>query len=204
MSRCQIAKCIDKRVPRLCIGRCTLALLDQFCSQRFPFHSSYASQLASTMISIATRLTFVLLLSTLSPSLVVAEQKAYLKSAHRNSVNPGFSKGDCPTSPKNDPYGWHFILKGSTAAFKAINCTFRLAGTVTEMIQQPSNKHAYVFTPTSDTLVDAWAMIDGSDTEFVLSHVCSPSGVSASLTTTTTKLSTFASFRDDDFHFILA
>lgn len=146
------------------------------------------------MISLATGITYVLLLLILSAS-VAAEQKAYLKSAHRNSVNPGFSKGDCPVSPNNDPYGWHFILKGNTASFTSINCTFQLAGTVTEMIQQPSNKHAYVFTPTSDTLLDAWAMVDGSETEFVLSHVCSPSGSSASVTTTTTKLSKFVSFR---------
>ena len=44
------------------------------------------------------------------------------------------------------------------------------------MIQTPSDKHAYVFTPTADKLLGAWAGVNGPETEFILSHVCSPSG----------------------------
>ena len=121
-----------------------------------------------------TRLTTYAFFVYIICPMVIADQKAYLKTAHRNSPNPGFSAGDCPTSPDNYQYGWHFILKGSTSSFTSINCTFKNAGTVTNMVQQPSNKHAYVFTPTSDVLVDAWAIVGGSENEFVLSHVCSP------------------------------
>ena len=42
------------------------------------------------------------------------------------------------------------------------------------MIRTPNNQHAYVFTETADTILGAYAVVRGSQTEFVLSHVCSP------------------------------
>lgn len=91
------------------------------------------------------------------------------------SVNPGFEAGDCPASSDGYLYGWHFVQTDTTTSFISINCTFQKAGQVTKMIQMPSNKHAYVFTPTSDTILGAWAVVSGSQTEFLLSHVCNPS-----------------------------
>jgi len=91
------------------------------------------------------------------------------------SVNPGFEAGDCPASSDGYLYGWHFVQRDTTTSFISINCTFQKAGQVTKMIQMPSNKHAYVFTPTSDTILGAWAVVSGSQTEFLLSHVCHPS-----------------------------
>ena len=99
---------------------------------------------------------------------------AYLKAAHIGSVNPGFTAGDCPTHSGDEQYGWHFILGGVTTSFVSIRCIFEKAGIVTNMTQVPTNKHAYVFTETPDKLLNASAVVDGSDTEFVLSHVCSP------------------------------
>lgn len=107
--------------------------------------------------------------TTLAPG----TQKAYLKPAHIGSQNPGFQTGQCPTS-SDGPYGWHFVLQGTSTSFVSIHCLFQSAGVVTSMIQTPTNKHAYVFTPTADTLLDAWAVVQGPDTEFVLSHVCNP------------------------------
>lgn len=89
-------------------------------------------------------------------------------------MNPGFSKGDCPTSADGHNYGWHFILPDRTNSFVTINCTFEKAGIITKMIQVPTGMHAYVFTPTPDTLRRGWAEITGTSTRFVLSHVCNP------------------------------
>lgn len=106
--------------------------------------------------------------TTLAPG----TQKAYLKDAHIGATNPGFQAGDCPASPDGYGFGWHFVLKGTSSSFVSIHCLFKSAGVVTSMIQTPTNKHAYVFTPTADTLLDAWAVVQGPDTEFNLSHVC--------------------------------
>lgn len=91
------------------------------------------------------------------------------------SVNPGFQTGTCPVSPDGYLYGWHFVLKDTTTSFVSINCLFKKAGLVTSMIKTPTDKHAYVFTSTADTLLDAWAVVNGPQTEFNLSHVCTPS-----------------------------
>ncbi|CAF2987948.1 unnamed protein product, partial [Rotaria sp. Silwood2] len=99
---------------------------------------------------------------------------AYLKTAHIGSVNPGFPSGDCPISSNGYKFGWHFVLSGTKTSFVSIKCVFEKAGSVTTMQQVPTNKHAYVFTPTSDKIRNASAVVDGPDTEFVLSHVCNP------------------------------
>lgn len=109
-----------------------------------------------------------------STTLASGYQKAYLKDAHVGSTNPGFQQGSCPVSPNGDLYGWHFVLPGTDTSFVSINVLFKSAGLVTTMIQVPSNKHAYVFTPTADTLLGAWAVVNGPATQFNLSHVCSP------------------------------
>lgn len=104
----------------------------------------------------------------------LATQLAYLKTAHINSTNPGFKVGSCPSSSDGKLYSWHFVLPDSSSAFISINCTFKQAGTNTKMIQVPTAKHAYVYTPTPDMLLGAWATVSGVDAWFVLSHVCNP------------------------------
>ena len=99
---------------------------------------------------------------------------AYLKAAQVGSENPGFLTADCPISPDGYLYGWHFVLKETISRFLSINCTFDKAGIVTKMIQLPSNRHAFVFTSTSDTLLNAFAVVVGPYTEIVLRHICSP------------------------------
>lgn len=106
-----------------------------------------------------------------------ASQTAYLKTVHIGSTNPGFQAGDCPVSPDGYQYGWHFILSGTKTNFTSIRCTFKTAGIVTTMIQAPTKKHAYVFTSTADTILAASAIVNGPETEFVLSHVCSPNNL---------------------------
>ncbi|CAF4473352.1 unnamed protein product [Rotaria socialis] len=105
--------------------------------------------------------------TTLAPG----TQKAHLNSTHVGSTNPGFQQGDCPVSV-NGAFGWHFVLTGTSTSIVSIRCVFNAAGVVTSMIQVPSDKHAYVFTRTGDTLLEASAVVNGPDTEFNLSNVC--------------------------------
>ena len=100
------------------------------------------------------------------------EHEACLKGVHRGATNPGFETEDCPPSPDGYPYGWHFVFQGTDTRFVSIKCTFANEGVVTKIID-PRSKHAYVFTRSPDTLVDASAIAIGPDNEFVLSHVCS-------------------------------
>ena len=104
----------------------------------------------------------------------VASATASLKAAHIGSVNPGFTTGDCPLSPDGDQYGWHFVFPGTKTSFVSISCFFEKAGKIIKMIQVPSNKHAYVFTPGPDKLQSAYAVVSGPDTVFLLSHICTP------------------------------
>jgi hypothetical protein len=122
------------------------------------------------------RLGLVLVIAMLSiPSMVTGVRYAYLISTHVGAQNPGFlpEGNDCPTSLNGYKYGWHFVLEGETS-FSSIQCTFKRAGIVTNMIQTLSPKHAFVFTPTSDILVDAWAVVEGMETVFILTKVCFP------------------------------
>ena len=105
-----------------------------------------------------------------------------LKTDHVGAENPKFSRGACPTSSNGYLYGWHFILRGRETVFLKINCTFKYAKTVTEMVNHPSNKHAYVFTPTPDTLLGAVARVNGSGREIILSHICYPDTTSPTST----------------------
>lgn len=89
-------------------------------------------------------------------------------------MNPGFNSGSCPVSPNGYQYGWHLVLPDISHSFLTINCTFSKAGTVTDMVQEPCGMHAYVYTPTGDTLLGASANVSGSSNVFTLSDVCSP------------------------------
>jgi hypothetical protein len=96
---------------------------------------------------------------------------ATLKEEHKGSTNPGFETGDCPTNPDaNGNWGWHFVLQGSDTDFNSLTATFETAGNVSAQVID--GKHAYVFTPGPDKLLDATADVTGPDTDFNLSHVC--------------------------------
>jgi hypothetical protein len=96
---------------------------------------------------------------------------AALHADHVGATNPGFQSGECPSSA-DGTWGWHFVLPGSDTDFVSISATFLHEGTVTSFISQPTAKHAYVFTHQADTLLGATAMVEGPQTWFNLSHVC--------------------------------
>jgi hypothetical protein len=98
---------------------------------------------------------------------------ANLKEEHKGSTNPGFEEGTCPANPfGTGDWGWHFVLPGNDTDFVSISAQFQNAGTITDFVSDPTPKHAYVFTPGPDTLLDASAQVSGPQTEFNLSHVC--------------------------------
>lgn len=97
---------------------------------------------------------------------------ANLHTAYTNVTSQNFKKGKCPASPDGHRYGWHFITPDISSLFVAVKCDFKKAGSVTKMIQTPSTQHAFVFTPTDDTLLSASAVIDGVSKTFSLEHVC--------------------------------
>lgn len=105
-----------------------------------------------------------------------ATKSSKLTSSSCNATNPGYITASCPVSPKNYAFGWHFVLPDVSQSFITISCTFSKAGVITDMIQQPCNMHAYVYTPTGDTLISASANITGTSDTFVLSDVCTPPG----------------------------
>ncbi len=108
--------------------------------------------------------------------------EAKLKESQVGSSNPGFEEGECPDSPNGFLYGWHFVLPGNETIFVKIEITYINAGKITSFISFPTEKHAYVYTETPDTIVSGTATVDGSETKFNLSHVCKNEGH----TTTTT------------------
>ena len=96
---------------------------------------------------------------------------ATLHSDHVGATNPGFTTGACPSS-SDGTWGWHFVLPDGDTDFLSISATFLHEGTVTSFISQPTGKHAYVYTHQADTLLGATAMVEGTQTWFNLSHVC--------------------------------
>ena len=107
-------------------------------------------------------------------SVVSATKLANLDPSNVNAVNPGFTSGSCPVSPNGYVYGWHFVLPDISQSFDSISVKFAKAGVITAMVQQPCGMHAYVYTPTGDTLLGASANVTGTSTVFTLSDVCSP------------------------------
>ena len=99
---------------------------------------------------------------------------ASVTPAHVNATSTTFQNGSCPPSRDGCRFGWHFITPDINSLFVAVNCNFKKAGRVTKIIQTPSTQHAYVFTPTDDTLISASAVIGGTTKSFALQHVCSP------------------------------
>ncbi|CAF4498720.1 unnamed protein product, partial [Rotaria socialis] len=125
----------------------------------------------------------------------VAARSASLNILQIGSINPGFTAGTCPTSPDGYQYGWHFKFRGTQTSFISISCSFEKAGKITKMVQVPNNQHAYVFTPGPDKLQSASAVVNGVETMFLLSNICTPPTPTSSMNTskvltTTTRTTT--------------
>jgi hypothetical protein len=111
---------------------------------------------------------------------VMATEAVPLNPAHVGATNPGFGVGDCPTPPAGQEgwWGWHFIMPGNNN-FTSLSVTFQNAGTFSAdpfpgsvFVAHPDNSHAYIWTPTPDTLLAGSATSDGENSFFNLSHVC--------------------------------
>ena len=108
-----------------------------------------------------------------------------LNPSHVGATNPGFSVDSCPTPPAGQEgwWGWHFIMPQNNN-FTSLSVTFQNAGTFTAdpfpgsvFVAHPDNSHAYIWTPTPDTLLAGSATSDGDNSFFNLSHVCPGSTV---------------------------
>lgn len=120
-----------------------------------------------------------------------------LHPAHVGVTNSDFGTGTCPTPPEGQEgwYGWHFVMPGNNV-FTALSVEFENAGVISAdpfpgslFIAHPTNKHAYVWTPTDDTLLSGQARTETSSNppkQFVLSHVCGPEDNGQSLEVTKT------------------
>lgn len=115
-----------------------------------------------------------------SPSAMSAD--TYTVPLHNTSTN---DTGDCPGSPAQ--FGWHFVVPGEGGEFVSLTVQFQEAGTITTTtFGPPTAKHAYVYTPTADTLLSGTATITGGDAEFfVLSHTCTGGGTETETPTPT-------------------
>jgi hypothetical protein len=122
-----------------------------------------------------------------------------LNPAHVGATHAGFAaKGSCPTPPTGEEnwYGWHFIMPANEN-FTSLSVTFLSAGTISAnpfpgvaFVASPDSSHAYVWTPTADTLLAGSGMTDGTKTEFNLSHVCAPDSGPTPTTTPVTPTNT--------------
>ena len=115
-----------------------------------------------------------------------------LNDSHVGATNPGFSVDSCPTPPAGQEgwFGWHFIMPQNNN-FTSLSVTFQSAGTFSAdpfpgsvFVAHPDNSHAYIWTPTADTLLAGSATSDGDNTFFNLSHVC-PGSASTNTPTNT-------------------
>ena len=132
---------------------------------RFIQHS-----LAAGAIALAALAAIVMLGARINPAGAIGTPAA-LHADHVGATNPGFGTGECPSSSAGT-WGWHFVLPAPTRTLSASAATFLHEGTVTSFISQPTGKHAYVFTDHADTLLGATAIVEGPQTWFNLSHVC--------------------------------
>ena len=116
-----------------------------------------------------------------------------LNPSHVGATNPGFGVDSCPTPPAGQEgwWGWHFIMPENNN-FTSLSVTFQNAGTFTAdpfpggvFVAHPDNSHAYIWTPTPDTLLAGSATSDGDNSFFNLSHVCPGSTVPTNTPTNT-------------------
>jgi LPXTG-motif cell wall-anchored protein len=103
-------------------------------------------------------------------------QGAELKEEHKGANSETYPGENC--DPNEERVVWHFILPGNETIFISLTAEFQngpdqTTGTGDDTVGPPSDKHAWIYTDTDNVLVDARAEVDGPQTEFVLSHVCS-------------------------------
>lgn len=126
----------------------------------------------------------VVVLLYASVTVALAQGPSYdvdLNPAHKDVTNSEFgTTGTCPTPPAGQEgwWGWHFIMP-SNGNFLSLSVTFEHAGTFSAdpfpggvFVAHPDNSHAYIWTPTDDTLVSGFATSDKDVDKFNLSHVC--------------------------------
>lgn len=97
-------------------------------------------------------------------------------------------EGDCGPYETGDGYVWHFVTGAGSPSFVSLTATFEDAGqlnaVLTDAGEGNENKHAWIVTPTADTLTGASAVTDPANGHFVLSHVCDASGSDPELSKT--------------------
>jgi hypothetical protein len=131
-----------------------------------------------------------------------------LNPAHVGAVGSGFSQ-DCNGLPRPVQPGevaWHFVLPQSVLllngptpvnVFDTLDVTFQSAGIISLStgFGPPSAAHAYVYTPTDDTLLAGTSTIGrrqtaplqaGNDPQLNLSHTCASTSPPTTTTTTST------------------
>jgi len=113
-----------------------------------------------------------------------AQSVVPLNAGHVNSVHPGdTATGTCPAPPAGQEswYGWHFVMP-SNEDFATLSVTFSAAGTISAdpfpgaFVSQPDSSHAYIWTPTADTLLAGSATTEATPAPgfFNLSSTCAP------------------------------
>jgi len=148
----------------------------------------------------AVALVLAMMASMLLGAVAIAADPVPLHSSHVGTTNSGFTPvGTCPTPPAGQEgwWGWHFIMPGNNN-FTSLSVTFQNAGTFSAdpfpggaFVAHPDNSHAYIWTPTDDTLLAGSATSDGKNTFFNLSHVCPGTTDYEELTVTKSAHTTF-------------
>jgi hypothetical protein len=134
----------------------------------------------------------------------------YLKAAQRGVTAESMDEGGtaCPeVAAVAGETGWHFVLDGSSHDFATIDVAFSIDGVQVVLVEltpkaaddptfdialnyvaSPTGKHAYVYTPSSGTLLDAAAFVSPQALlgDFQLSHTCVGEGATTSTESTTT------------------
>jgi hypothetical protein len=140
----------------------------------------------------------LLLMGSGALAATITSVEVSLNPAHMGATNPGFEEGECPTPPAGQEgwWGWHFIMPGNNN-FLSLSVTFENAGTFSAdpfpggvFVADPDNSHAYIWTPTPDTLLAGSGTATGG-TFFNLSHVCPGVMDYEELTVSKTAVTTF-------------
>ena len=140
---------------------------------------------------------------------------ANLNPSHQNATNPGFTKSDrddadCGTPPQGaaGDWGWYFVLPAGKSAgadtIVTLDVNFDQWGFHKDVAFTHPGKtwKAVVWTPTSDTLLDAKAytttQTSAGPGEFNLSHVCAGTTTNSSSSSDSTSSSSTSSSSSSD------